>query len=225
MFNYGGETKFSIPAYASTTPGPTAMTAETNLWALCKSINGSLAGRHLFYDGRGVLVMRNTPRSSTYVFKTGKGGNIQTVPVIDYDVSIVRNMVRVKGAIPKGKKTPVVGDFGLPRTHPLGHWSLGRNGKPRVLLEVIEDDNIKSVAQARELARDRVNALALQAVDVKFDALVVPHLEPEDIYTLATDEFSMTARYKQATIPLKAATGSVGHLVKRSTNRTRIRRR
>lgn len=222
MYNYGGETRFSIPTTGETTPGPVSMVAETNMWALAKAVSG---GAHLYYDGRGVLCRRWMPKTSVYTFRTGQGGNILTPPAIDYDISTVRNMVRVKGAVPKGKKAPVTADVALPRTHPLNSAPMGRNGKHRVLFEIVEDENIKTVAQARALATSRVNSLALQGVEVKFDAVVAPHLEPEDIYVLQTSDFAMLARYRQATIPLKSSVSSIGYLTKRATNKTRIRRR
>ena len=43
MGTYGGETRFSIPDFASTTAGPVTMTGESNLWDLVKSINQKLA--------------------------------------------------------------------------------------------------------------------------------------------------------------------------------------
>lgn len=220
---YGGETRFTIPDYGASTTGPVTMTAQSNLWNLAKSVNGSFATRQLFYDGRGYLVMRNTPATSTYTFKTGKGGSITTAPVVDYDISNVRNVVRVNGAIPKGKKTPVTSQVGLPRTHPMNHIRMGRNGYGRVLLEVITDDNVKTAAQAKALATARVNSLAYQYVDIKFDALVAPHLEPLDIYTIQTPDFSMSARINQMTIPLRSAVSSVGYLTRRNANRARIR--
>jgi hypothetical protein len=224
MGGYGGETKFSIPDYGAATAGPVTMTSESNIWQLAKSVNGSFATRQLFYDGRGVLVMRNTPQTSTYTFSTGPGGTVTTTPTIDYDISSVRNVVKVKGAIPKGKKTPVTAQVGLPRTHPMNHVNMGRTGASRVLLEVITDDNIKTTAQAVALAKARVNSLAYQYVDIKFDALVAPHLEPLDIYTLKTPDFSMSARINTMTIPLRSAVGAVGHLVRKNANKGRIRR-
>ena len=225
MSTYGGETKFSIPAYGDKTPGTTVVNGELPIWPTVKAVNGSFGVRHLFYDGRGVLVMRSTPKGSQYTFKTGVGGNITTLPQISYDLSNVRNIVKVKGAIPKGKKTPITATVGLAKTHPLNHYALGRASKPRVMMEIVEDDNIKTQSQANTLARNLVNSRALQAVDITFDAFVAPHLEPYDIYTLKTPDISMTARYTKGTIPLKSAVGNVGYLSSRSTNKTRIRRR
>ena len=224
MAAYGGETKFSIPAYGATTAGPTTVTSESNVWATAKAVNGSFAAKQLYYDGRGVLVMRATPSASTYTFKTGVGGNVTTVPTVDYDISNVRNVVRVKGAIPKGKKTPIIWQSALPRTHPMNHVAMGRNGVPRVLLEVIDDDNLKTSGAARDLANAKLTSLALQYVDIKFDALVAPHLEPMDVYTLKTPDFSIAARVGQMTIPLKSAVSSMGYLVRRTANKGRIRR-
>lgn len=225
MARYGGETKFSIPAYVDKTPGATVLNGELPIWPVVRAVNGSFGVRHLFYDGRGVLVMRSTPRTSAFTFKTGVGGNVTTLPQISYDLSNVRNIVRVKGAIPKGKKVPVTATVGLAKTHPLNHWALGRGGSPRVMMEVVTDDNQKTVGQCRTLADRLVKSYALQAVDITFDALVAPHLEPYDIYTLKTPDISMTARFTKGTIPLKSAVGNVGYLSKRTPNKTRIRRR
>ena len=225
MKTYGGETRFSIPAFGGNTPGPVVMQPETNIWATVRSVNGSFATRQLFYDGRGVLVMRTTPRTSTYTYRTGPGGNVTAYPTINYDIENARNVVTVKGAIPKGKKVPVQATVGLPKTHPLNHYAMGRGGRPRVLLETITDDNVKTAAQARTVATARVNGLAQQAVDVQFDALIAPHLEPLDMFTIRTPDFTVSAYYRRATIPLTAATGSVGYLMRRTPNRTRIRRR
>lgn len=225
LSTYGGETKFSIPDFGATTPGPVNLTMESNVWQLAKAVNGSFASRVIFYDGRGVLVMRNRPLSAVWTYKTGPGGNITSVPVIDYDLSAVRNVVLVKGAVPKGKKAPLTGAMGLPFSHPLNATRMGRTGVPRVLLEVISDDNMKTVTQAKALAKTRVESLAREAVDVQFSALVVPHLEPHDIYVVKTADVSMVARYVQATIPLRSAVGTVGYLSNRTPNKARIRRR
>jgi hypothetical protein len=63
----------------------------------------------------------------------------------------------------------------------------------------------------------------LQAVDVKFDTLVAPHLEPLDLYTLKTDDFSLLARVTQMTIPLRSPVSNIGYLSRRTANKGRIR--
>ena len=192
---YGGETKFSIPDYGARTAGPLTMTSESNLWNLAKAANGSFANRQLFYDGRGSLVMRNTPRTSTYTFKTGPGGNITSVPIVEYDISSVRNVVKVVGAIPKGKKVPVQSQVALPRTHPMNHRNIGQNDYGRVLLEKIMDDNQKTAAQCKALAMARLNSLSFQYVDIKFDKQDSSATSwPMGIYTITTPDFSMAAR-------------------------------
>lgn len=225
LANYGGETKFSIPHYTALTPGPVSMTYTSNVWQLAKAVNGSFGSRFIFYDGRGALVMRNTPRTGVWTFKTGNGGNVVTQPDITYDIDAVRNVVHVKGAIPKGKKTPVQATYAMPKTHTLSPWRLGRNGVPRALLHEVTDDNMKTVGQCRALAKRTAESLALQAIDVSFTALVVPHLEPYDIFTLKTPDAVVSSRYLQATIPLKSAVGTVGFLARRNPNKARIRNR
>lgn len=225
MRTYGGETKFTYPSFTGTTPGPVVIQPESDIWATVKGVNGSFATRQLFYDGRGVLVMRNTPMTSSYTFRTGVGGNVTSIPTLNFDLSEARNVSIVKGAIPKGKKNPVQGVAGLPATHPLNHYKMGRSGKPRVLLDAFSDENAKTEAQAKSVATARVNALALQSVDVQFDALVVPHLEPMDLFILHTPDFAVGARYTRATIPFTSPVGAVGYLAKAKPNTARIRRK
>jgi hypothetical protein len=222
--DYGGETKFTIPDWTYRTTTPVTMTSETNMWALVKKLVGGREVRHVFYDGRGTLVVRDTPKTSTCSFATGPGGNVTTRPVIEYDGAALVNAVRVKGGDPKGKaKAPVVTVL-APASHPLSPVALGRNGKPRVILEILDDDTVKTAAAAKQLATSHLETVLKQAVDVKFDALVWPHLEPEDAYTLTTGDFAIGARARQFSIPLRSGVMSVGTVKKVSVNRTGIRR-
>jgi hypothetical protein len=224
MHDYGGETKFTIPDWPNVVTTPVTMTSESNMWALVQKMIGGRVTRHCFYDGRGILVARDMPKSSSYTFTSGNGGNITSRPIVDYDGDNVINAVRVKGGDPKGKaKAPVVTIL-APATHPLSPKALGRNGKSRVILEVVDDDTVKTAAAAKQLAQTHLDTVLKQSVDVKFDALVVPHLEPEDLYTLNTPEFSIQARARQFSIPLRSANMSVGTAKRVSVNRTGIRR-
>lgn len=224
MRDYGGETKFTIPDWSETTAGPVSMTSEANMWELVQKLIGGRTSRHAFYDGRGVLVARKMPQSPSFTFKTGTGGSVTSKPVVDYNGDAIVNGVRVKGVTPKGKKTPVTATVLAAASHPLSPKALGRNGKSRVMLEVLDDDSIKTTAQAKKLAASHLATKLKQAVEVKFDSLVIPHLEPEDVYTLSTPDFSIDARARQFSIPLRSGVMAVGTAKKVSVNRTKVRR-
>lgn len=221
----GGETKFTVPDWPEKTTKDLKVLFNDNIWALAKKVVGDRSTNHLYYDARGTLVLRKTPTSACFAFKTGPGGMVTSSPQVDYDIADVRNKVRMTGTTPKGHKNPVVGIATAPASHPLSTFSLGRNGKERVILDESDDDSCKTEAQAKKKAKSRLDDLLLQAVDVTFDALVVPHLEPEDIYTLSTPTLSLNAKVRKMTIPLKSGTMSMGFLDKRSVNADRIRKK
>jgi hypothetical protein len=221
----GGETKFSIPDWAETTAAPVTTVFNSNLWAVAKRVVGSRAVNHLFYDGRGVCVLRKTPSASVFAFRTGTGGTIISEPQVSYDMSTVANTVRVVGATPAKAKRPVVGTASAPRTHPLSSAALGRNGKPRVILAELADDHLKTTAQATSLARAHLETILRESVEVTFDAMVIPHLEPEDVYTVNTPTLGFNGRLKKMTIPLKGGPMTVGYNARRSANKARIRAR
>jgi hypothetical protein len=224
LTDLGGESKFTVPDWPDKTTKDRPILFNDNIWALAKDVVGSRSTNHLFYDARGTCVLRKTPTSSCFAFTTGQGGLVTSHPQVNYSIDDVRNVVRLTGATPKGHKNPVIGTAKAPKDHPLSTFALGRNGKERVILDETDDDSAKSKGKADDLAKQRLDDLLLQAVDVTFDALVVPHLEPEDIYTLTTPTLSLQARVKQLTIPLKAGAMSVGYNTKRSVNADRIRK-
>lgn len=216
----GGETKFSLMDMPERTTKDLHILFNENTWAAAKGVVGSRATNHLFYDARGIAVLRKTPKTACYSFTTGKGGNITSHPQVNYNIDDVRNVVRLTG-----KSDKIRGTATAPDSHPLSPVSLGRNGRKRVILDEFTDDSAKTDKKARELAKDRLDDLLMQAVDVTFEALVVPHLEPEDIYAISTPTLSLSARVKQLSIPLKSGTMSVGYNSKRSVNADRIRRK
>lgn len=221
----GGETKFTVPDWPERTTKDRVVLYNDNIWAMAKEVVGDRSTNHLFYDARGTCVLRKTPTTSCFAFKTGAGGLVTSHPQVNYDIGDVRNKVRMTGVTPKGHKNPVVGTATAPKDHPLSTFSLGRNGKERVILDESDDDSCKTKSAAEKKAKARLDDLLRQAVDVTFDALVVPHLEPEDIYTLTTPTLSLDAKVRQMTIPLKSGTMAMGFLDKRSVNADRIRRK
>jgi len=207
-----GETRFGLDSFLSKTATPISLGGGSIPWDWAKSIAAGM-GAHIFYDGRGVLRVRRYPTSTQFTFRHGDGGSLVGAPSLSYRLDDVKNIVRVRGGVPAGAKSAVSVDAVAPRTHPLSPWKLGRNGQPRYLLETIEDDTIKSRADALYVASARLDQLMMQSTDVAFDVLPLPHLEPGDLIRLQTPDFSTALRANVFVIPLTAGdTMSVGYM-------------
>lgn len=216
----GGETKFDFPEWSAKTTREYSLSAESVIWTFCKAIVGPLKARQLFYDGRGVAKLRTTPQKSVFTFTENM---LTSKPKVSFDTTGIRNSVMVKGGTPKGKPQIIVRK-GAPKSHPVSSWRLGRNGIQNIMLEVVEDDTLVTAKAASERADEVMSSILLENVSVEFESFVIPHLEPEDIYTLTTRDFSVTQRVKEVSIPLKAGQGmSVGYTSKRSINIGKIR--
>lgn len=197
-----GETKFSFPEFPARLGKDLALGRESVPWAMAKRVARS-HNKHLFYDGRGVARLRNNPTNPSFIFDHGDGGSILTQPTLAYKMSDeFANIVWVKGGIPKGAKKAISYWFAAPTNHPLSPERLGRNGVPRYLLEVIEETAIRTLAEAEELAQDRLEDHLLQTVEVAFDSLPIPFLEPNDAARVETSEFASTFRIQQISLPL-----------------------
>ena len=76
----------------------------------------------------------------------------------------------------------------LPRGHPLSAHSLSRNNVPRELLEVVESDHVyASKAGAKKEARRLLARRDAVSLNVEFDCLPVPHLEPGDLVEVSVE--------------------------------------
>lgn len=183
-------------------------------------------GYQLFYDGRGVARMRKRTRRSVYTFRSGKGGTILKLPNPGFDSSAVINAVQVLGAKPKNATQRIKVRITAPRNHPLSPWRLGRNGVPRFIPETIDDDSIKTTAEAVKRGKERLHRGLLEASNPSFDCIPNPRLEPLDTVRLMTHDYGTTFVLKQFTIPLIASdTGSIGYVKKTSPNARAIRGR
>jgi hypothetical protein len=219
-----GETRFSFPDHSARLAKDFSIGRENVPWNMARAMAASMA-MQLFYDGRGVARLRRLPASSSYNFSHGDNGSVVTAPQITYSLEDLKNIILVKGA---GKISEAVA---APYTHPLSPQRLGRKKAdgtlvPRYYLEVIEDTAIRTRSEARQVGRDRLNDALLAAVDVAFDSLPIPHIEPGDLMRLVTDEFATTFRLNSASIPLVVGEPmSVGYLRRVSVNKRRIRAR
>jgi len=206
-----GENKFDLVETTSKLPKDYSLGRESIPWDAAKSLASGLS-RQLFYDGRGYCKLRSLPGTPVFTFKSGDGGTVLSAPQISYDSTEAKNIVLVKGGVPKGAKTALSVYVAAPSSHPLSPQKLGRNGVPRYLLEVIEDDAIRTKTEAEEKAGAVLNDKLLQTVDVSFDAMPIPHLEPGDMVRIQTEEYATTFRMREFSIPLVAGDSmSVGY--------------
>lgn len=215
-----GETKFDMESLTDTTVTQYALTEETVPWPFIRSRIG-ITTRQVFYDARGYLKIRRAPTQPSFTFTES---HLTAVPRLDYDHAAVRNTVLLRGGIPTGK-AQIVAKAYLPSSDPSSPQSLGRNGKPRHLVEVVEDDAILTQALANAGALNTLNNLKTSGVGFDFDSFVIPHLELADWFHLSTRDVSITLRMEQYSIPLRAGNSqSNGTIKKVSANRARIRR-
>lgn len=215
-----GETKMRIPSSTATLAKDLGYGHDSVPWKTAKSVLRSM-GRQLFYDALGYAVGES--RSNRSVFTFGER-HIVNEPQIGYQIEELVNAVKVIGGKPKGAKKKVQVTLVADRKHPLSPWSLGRNGKPRYLMDLIEDESIKTIAEAREVAKSRLDRGLLEGIEVSFDSLVVPHLEVNDVFRVYVNGAAVQARYRTASIPLMSSVGSVGYIKNLRPNKRSIRR-
>lgn len=228
----GGETLYSIPgkfnAYgrAVTLPKTRSLDRFASIWETAIGLSEGI-DRQLFYNGEGVAVHRPWPEAVSYVFEPGDGGSILTELSVNYQLEDLKNVAVVRGQPPTGKKGIVWGRAQAAPQHPLSPERLGRTGAPRYLVEVREDTSIRTDADAQKLAVRILEKNLRESVDVTFDSLPVPHLDPGDMVRVQTPDFTIAFRLRKFAIPL-APTGAppmpVGYL-KRLTPTRRDRRR
>lgn len=224
LLAHTGETKFSIEPWTLKSANVVGVTFETDVWSLAKKMAGD---RMLYYDGAGTLVMRKALTSTVFTFRDGQGGSLLTKPQITYSTDNLRNIIRVKGGIPKGAKYPVQYTAYAPAGHPLSAQSLGRNGYARHLVEIIEDQDLMTKAACKERA-DTALASALKTdTAVKFDGIPIPFLEYGDNIGVQSVSGSAISRLDAFTLPLTAgASMAYGYNDRRSSlNKARIRSR
>jgi hypothetical protein len=218
----GGETKFDLPEWSNNLPRDYSLKTETPLWDFIKAVVGPDVIQQVWYDGRGVLRLRSTPATSAFTFTEA---HLTSVPKLKYNMDKIRNVALVKGGIPEGKPQ-IIAIRHLPKADPASSYSLGRNGVPRPLAEVVDDSTLLTQADADARAAQVLAAIGIGNTDFDFDSLPIPHLEIGDNFQLSTRDVSMMIRVHNFSIPLKAGSPqSNGTLRRLSSNRARIRRR
>src|SRR4029077_15884611 len=155
------------------------LTREDTYWAKASALAHSM-NRLLYPTGDGMVVLRPHPERAVYNFNRA----------LLADVDLKRpgtegpNTWVVIGAKPKGSKHRVTsGLVGFPNSHPLSAGSLAWHGKPDQILDIIQNEHLKTKKECHVLAVRHRDRAARTLADISFDALPIPWLQPWDLVT------------------------------------------
>ena len=220
MRDLSGERTFDFPdGLTSRTAKQLNIRVGSHPWSHSRT-QARAMNRELFYNGKGVLRLRRRPTRPAFVFKTGEGGTLLTLPRVEENSDELVNTVVVTGAIPKGKKKPIKWTAHLPKADPYSSWSLARHGVRQYFFERIEDDTIRSQKEAKEVGEQRIRQARVDMQHVTFECLPIPMLEENDCIRVETEDESVTMRLRQMTIPLgHEGTSTVGYIARVSRRR------
>ena len=219
-----GETRFALPKVAVRLPKRRSLDRMTPAWVHARKIANSM-NRQLFYPGNGVCTMRRWPARPCFTFTNGSNGTVVSDVAVSNTMDDFRNVVLVVGGKPKGSKKRV--RHVATATGLLSPARLGRNGAKRYMVERIEDDNVRSKREARRRAERVLDDRLTSMVEVTFDSLPIPHLDPGDKVRVDTGNDVVTFRLRRFTLPLGTdgdPVMTVGYLKKTYPNRRAIRR-
>jgi hypothetical protein len=166
---------------------------------------------HCYYDAAGRFVVKRLNKDTVFRFYKD---TVLTLPDVTYDPTKFINTVIVNGGSGKGKgKKPVQAKVSLPRHHRLSPWSLARNGKPRELTMEVTVENLKTERDCAQRAHHLLEHHSQVGVDVAFDCLPIPTLEPGDVVRVKVEAgFELHAPVKQFTLPLTSSDSmSIGY--------------
>ncbi len=166
---------------------------------------------HGFYNARGQFCVKRLNKETVFRFYDD---TVLSHPDVTYDPSSFINHVIVHGAKPQGKgKKAIKAEVSLPRHNPNSPWKLARNGKPRYLTLEVTAENLKSEGECKQRAHHLLNHHSMVGVNVAFDCLPIPTLEPNDTIRVKVDGgFELHAPLKQFTIPLTSSDSmSIGY--------------
>jgi hypothetical protein len=214
MSRYAGDNCHAIPDLGFKFPHDFHVIKTAQPWRRAKSIAQSM-NRHLFYDGHGTLHLRHFNDGPVFTFDD----ELLTQPRFTRSKDPIINTVEVIGAKPKGKKKRVRAVATAPGW--LSPSALGRGGAQLRLVEQVQNDHLRSVKEATDVAKRHIKHHEQQRVDVSFDSLPVPHLQENDrVRVGSTDVGPVHLRLRQWSIPLGSGDGAGAPMTVGSLRRT-----
>lgn len=201
-----GETHRQITAWNARTTADMTISGVDKPWPILLSLARSLVSDSsnypwLGYDGLGICRLASHSKAVKWHFTMG--ADIVSEPKVSVDESAMCNYVRVLN------NDTVLATQKAPATDPFSAQNLGRGGVPRwIRSDVTTDSTDKKSAQ--KLADSTLDSLLRAAVDVEFESLVVPHLEPRDVIRVSAPTWEWDLQVAKYTIPL-AASAAMSH--------------
>jgi hypothetical protein len=207
-----GERRYRFPAIHTRIGHGKSVPRLSQPWRVAQKLAGT-ADRQLYYDGRGLLVMRRRPLHPAYTYLPGERSVLLTAPALTYDFTTFRNTVDVTGGVPAHHKGKLHVMTTVAKGNPLSPGALARNGVPIYAVVVVDDEQILRRARAEQIGRSNLAGALTVATDPSgstFDGLPIPHLEEGDIVRVHTEDGYITLRMRVWTIPLTADSMPVG---------------
>lgn len=224
-----GVSHFDFPSQVRRTfPEPVSVARIEDRWPRAKRWANGI-NRQLFFDGSMRARLRKFPDEPVIVYRTEGDDdglkNVFTPPSYRYDPERFRNVIEVLGPEPDSKKKKRIRYVARPeKNDPLSPESLAWNGKPRYLVERIENRHIKRRSDAKEIG-DRVLAARLRAaLEATFEAVGDPRLEELDVGLLKSDDRRIEFVHREFTVPLSSQGRSAVGVLKRQSIRRGGRR-
>lgn len=197
-----GETRFRLPSgWPARTAKKISMGRQSSAWSHATILARSMSAQ-LYYDGWGYVRLRKIPVRPVFTFRDGDGGMVTSPPLETESSEELVNRAVVIGAIPKGKKKPLVGRATLPAWHRYSPQSMARGGRNKFYFERIEDDSLRTQKEVDDAAQRRIDVVQAAEMEVSFSCLPMPLLEEGDPITIDTETISTTATVTQMSLPL-----------------------
>jgi hypothetical protein len=172
---------------------------EASPWKVCQKIANQI-NMQLVYAGDGALLLRRKPHSPALVITEDTG--LTGPPRADYDLTNIRNIVRVTGEQNKKKHIHIAAVAKAKAKHPMSPRNLGRNGVPRYLPLLIDDASLRKHSAAQSRANRELQDNLSMGVNASFPSVPIFHLDYGDPIRVRSDWGSVTVPFVEASIPL-----------------------
>jgi hypothetical protein len=210
IFESTGETRFALPRGLTVRiDDEVHIGPEEEIWpaVVAQDLAGAF-GFQLYYDLEGWLRLREHPEdpSMTYRADIDMARATVTDPVAaSEDWVDAPNRVLLRG----GHGLVVTAE--LPAGHDDSPESLKRGGKRWRTSEIVENDKVRKRADGVDVAERILRRDSQLHADVQFSAIAARNSRPMDVQRVVTADDSRTFVLREASLPWRSATMSIGY--------------